>query len=156
MIFTVLKVFACHTLDHTYYLLARHAAIEDVALSNSVDKELNLWLRDEGASIGREQLVNQLACCRHQILVVYNSGPWHRHVVTGHAYFLYCLDQGLTMHQSAPIDTWPLLLWIINLIIILVNLINLNLNILFGTTILFSTIFCICIPHLLCCLCLLW
>jgi hypothetical protein len=72
------------------------------------------------------------------------------------------------MHRSAPIDEWPLLLWISNLIINiinlvnlvnlanLINLINLNLNILFGTTIFFSTVLCICIPHLLCCLCLLW
>jgi hypothetical protein len=106
MIFTVLKVFACHALDHTYDLLARHVVIEDAALVNSVDKELNLWLCDEGSSIGREQLVNRLACYRHQILVVYNGGPWHRHVVTGRASFLHCLDQGLMMHQSAPIDKW--------------------------------------------------
>jgi hypothetical protein len=117
MIFTVLIEFSYHALDHTYDLLARHAAVEDVALSNSVDKELKLWICDEGASLGREQLVNRLDCYGHQILVVNNGGPWHRHVVTGHASFLYCLDQGLKMHRSAPIDPWHLLLWIRNLII---------------------------------------
>jgi hypothetical protein len=58
MIFTVLKLFAWYSLDHTDDLLARHAANEDIPLENSINKELNLWFRDEGSSVGREKLVN--------------------------------------------------------------------------------------------------
>jgi hypothetical protein len=155
MIFTVLKLFAFHALGNTDDHLARNAAIEDVALANSVDRNLTSGLiRDEGASVGREKLVNRLSCRCNQALVINNGGPWHRDVVTGHVYFLHLLHQGVLMHQISPIDPWTLLLWVRINLVNLINLNDLNIRSLFDSTIFSSTIFCICIPCLLCCLCL--
>jgi hypothetical protein len=51
--------------EHSNDLLARHATIEDVALADSVDTELDIRFREDRGSVGRDRFLDGLACICH-------------------------------------------------------------------------------------------